>query len=108
MTSERARSGPPPVGPAPDTSSAVLTLPNAISAARIALIPVFEVSGAAAASSAAYIVSLVLTAMAYRKLSGGSIGDAVLPRRADVPLYLDGFRSLLGRVVPARGARGEA
>ncbi len=43
MTSERARSGPPPVGPAPDTSSAVLTLPNAISAARIALIPVFVV-----------------------------------------------------------------
>lgn len=43
MTSERARPGPPPVGSAPDSSSVVLTLPNAISAARIALIPVFVV-----------------------------------------------------------------
>jgi O-antigen/teichoic acid export membrane protein len=74
----------------------------------IALIPVFEVSGAAAASSAAYIVSLVMTAIAYRRLSGGAINDAVLPRRADAVLYLDGVRSLRGRLLPARGAGGEA
>jgi O-antigen/teichoic acid export membrane protein len=74
----------------------------------VLLIPVFEVSGAAAASSAAYIVSLVLTAVAYRRLSGGSINDAVLPKRSDVPLYLDGIRSLRGRLLPVRGARGEA
>jgi len=72
----------------------------------IALIPVFEVSGAAAASSVAYIVSLVMTAIAYRRLSGGSINDAVLPRRADAALYLDGVRSLRGRLLPARGGAG--
>jgi O-antigen/teichoic acid export membrane protein len=74
----------------------------------VILIPVFEVSGAAAASSAAYIVSLVLTAVAYRRLSGGSINDAVLPKRSDAPLYVDAVRSLWGRLMPARGARGEA
>jgi O-antigen/teichoic acid export membrane protein len=72
------------------------------------LIPIFEVPGAAAAASAAYIVSLVLTALAYRRLSGGSINDAVLPRRADVSLYVNGVRSLRGHLMPARGARGGA
>ncbi|HEX5139406.1 MAG TPA: oligosaccharide flippase family protein [Dehalococcoidia bacterium] len=73
------------------------------------LIPAFEVSGAAAAASFAYGVSLALTALAYRRLSGGSVGDTLLPRRDDIALYVDGLRSLRGRLLPAgRSAGGPA
>ena len=71
----------------------------------LALIPPFGVPGAAIASSLAYACSLALTALAYRRLSGGSIADCVLPRLADIPLYVDGAKGLLGRLKPAGGAR---
>jgi peptidoglycan biosynthesis protein MviN/MurJ (putative lipid II flippase) len=66
--------------------------------ADLALIPPFEVAGAAAASSLAYCCSLALSLLAYRRLSGGSIADAVLPRLSDRPYYVDGVQSLLGRL----------
>jgi O-antigen/teichoic acid export membrane protein len=67
-------------------------------AADVALIPTFEVAGAAAASSLAYCCSLVLTAIAYRRLSGAPISDALLPRLSDAPLYVEGVRSLAAHV----------
>jgi O-antigen/teichoic acid export membrane protein len=66
--------------------------------AGLALIPPFEVAGAAAASSLAYGCSLALSLVAYRRLSGGSIADALLPRLSDAGYYVDGVRSLLGRL----------
>jgi O-antigen/teichoic acid export membrane protein len=66
--------------------------------ADLLLIPPFEVAGAAAASSLAYGCSLGLSAIAYRRLSGGSIADALLPRFSDTPYYVDGMHSLLGRL----------
>ena len=66
--------------------------------ADLALIPPFEVAGAAAASSLAYCCSLALSLLAYRRISGGSIADAVLPRLSDRPYYVDGVQSLLGRL----------
>jgi peptidoglycan biosynthesis protein MviN/MurJ (putative lipid II flippase) len=72
------------------------------------LIPPFGVPGAAAASSFAYCMSLVFTAVAYRRLSGGSIAGAVVPKFSDATLYLDGVRSLAGRLSPARRGAGGA
>jgi O-antigen/teichoic acid export membrane protein len=66
--------------------------------ADLALIPPFEVAGAAAASSFAYGCSLALSAVAYRRLSGGSISDALLPRLSDMPYYKDGLHSVLWRL----------
>lgn len=66
--------------------------------ADLLLIPPFEVAGAAAASSFAYCCSLALSAVAYRRLSGGSITDALLPRTSDAPYYVEGMHSLLGRL----------
>jgi O-antigen/teichoic acid export membrane protein len=66
--------------------------------ADLALIPPFEVAGAAAASSLAYGCSLALSAVAYRRVSGGSISSVLLPRSSDVPYYVVGLRSLLGRL----------
>jgi O-antigen/teichoic acid export membrane protein len=66
--------------------------------ADLALIPSFEVAGAAAASSFAYCCSLALSLLAYRRLSGGSIADALLPRLSDAPYYAGGLHSLLGRL----------
>jgi O-antigen/teichoic acid export membrane protein len=78
-------------------------------AADLLLIPAFEVSGAAAASSLAYCMSLVLTAIAYRRLSGGTIAGVLLPTTADLPLYVDGLRSLAGRLpLAGRAADGGA
>jgi O-antigen/teichoic acid export membrane protein len=66
--------------------------------ADLILIPPFEVAGAAAASSLAYCCSLALSAIAWRRISGGSVTDALLPRFSDVPYYRDGLHSLLGRL----------
>jgi O-antigen/teichoic acid export membrane protein len=64
----------------------------------LALIPWFGVPGAAAGASIAYCLSLALTALAYRRLSGASIAQALIPRPGDVALYLDGLRPLLLRL----------
>jgi O-antigen/teichoic acid export membrane protein len=84
---------------------AAITLAVTI-AADLVLIPAFEVSGAAAGASLAYCVSLALTAIAYRRLSGLSIAGVLLPTTADLPLYVDGLRSLAGRLPLAGRAAG--
>jgi O-antigen/teichoic acid export membrane protein len=70
----------------------------------LALIPPFGVSGAAIASSAAYIVSLALTALAFRRLSGRPVSEALVPRPSDLPLFVEGLRGLLSRLRPAASA----
>jgi O-antigen/teichoic acid export membrane protein len=62
------------------------------------LIALFGVSGAAAGTSLGYCLTLALTSIAYRRLSGGSILEALLPRRSDVSIYSEGLRSLLRRL----------
>jgi stage V sporulation protein B len=74
--------------------------------ADLVLIPPFEVAGAAVASSFAYCVSLALSVLAYRRLSGGSVSDALLPRPADAGLYIDGLKSLRSHFHPAGATRG--
>lgn len=63
----------------------------------LALIPPFGVAGAAAASSIAYSLSLVLALAAYSRLSGRSAWEAVLVRRSDLQMYVDAARSLRAR-----------
>jgi O-antigen/teichoic acid export membrane protein len=66
--------------------------------ADIALIPPFGVSGAAAASSIAYAAHFALSLAAYRRLSGGSVWEAVVVRGDDLRRYLAAARQ---RVAPA-------
>jgi O-antigen/teichoic acid export membrane protein len=70
----------------------------------IVLIQFFGVPGAAAGTSLGYCLSLTLTAIAYRRLSGNAILDALLPRRSDASIYLDGLRTLRRRVLRPRAA----
>ena len=62
-----------------------------------ALIPWLEVEGAAIASSIAYTCSLVATLIWYRRVSGGSIADAMVIRPSDVEMYAGVLRRVLGR-----------
>jgi O-antigen/teichoic acid export membrane protein len=66
----------------------------------LALIPTLGVTGAALASTVAYLLSLALTALAFRRLSGWSLVDALVPRPADLPLYVDGIRGLIQKLRP--------
>ncbi len=68
-----------------------------------ALIPVFGVAGAAAASSVAYSTSLVLSLLVYRRLSGQSVWGAVIIRGSDLRLYLEAARTARLRYVPTAG-----
>jgi O-antigen/teichoic acid export membrane protein len=70
----------------------------------IALIHLFGVPGAAMGASFGYCLNLALTAVAYQRLSGGSILEALLPRPSDLGLYLVGLRSLLRRLHLVRAA----
>ncbi len=72
----------------------------------LTLIPTMGVTGAAIASSIAYSANLVMTAIAYRRLSGQPIAAALLPTLADRALYVEGARSLLSRLPIARSALG--
>ena len=69
------------------------------------LIPPFEVAGAAAASSGAYTLSLVLTLWAYRRLSGQGVWEALVVRPSDVRLYLEAARTFRARYAPLGGPR---
>jgi O-antigen/teichoic acid export membrane protein len=69
------------------------------------LIPQFEVAGAAAASSGAYTVSLLLSLWAYRRLSGQPVWEAVLVRPSDFRLYLEAVRTVRARYVSPGGPR---
>jgi O-antigen/teichoic acid export membrane protein len=76
-------------------SAATLALTLALD---LVLIPPFGVAGAAGASTIAYCANLVLTLAAYGRISGGRPLDAVLPRLADVGLFVEGARSTLSRL----------
>ncbi len=69
------------------------------------LIPPFGIAGAAAASSGAYTVSLLLSLWAYRRLSGQAVWEAVLVRPSDVRLYLEAARTVRARRVSLGGPR---
>jgi O-antigen/teichoic acid export membrane protein len=75
--------------------------------ADLVLIPLFEVSGAAAGASLAYLVSLVLVARAYSRLAVAPMAEALLPRFADLALYLDALRSVATKL-PSRHLGREA
>jgi O-antigen/teichoic acid export membrane protein len=65
--------------------------------ALFAFVPTFGVEGAAAASSVAYIAHFASALYAYRRISGQSPLDAVVPRGSDVRLYTDGARRTFAR-----------
>lgn len=65
--------------------------------ADVLLIPWLHVTGAAIGASIAYTVSLTLTALAYRRLSGASILNALLPRPSDAGIAIDAVRGIAGR-----------
>jgi O-antigen/teichoic acid export membrane protein len=65
---------------------------------NVVLIGLFGVAGAAASTSLGYCIDLALTAFAYRHLSGGSVREALIPRRSDATIYLDSMRALRGRL----------
>jgi O-antigen/teichoic acid export membrane protein len=65
---------------------------------EVTLISLFGVTGAAAGTSFSYVLTLLLTAVAYRHLSGGSILDALVPQRSDLALYVNLVRSIPGRL----------
>ena len=73
----------------------------------LVLLPILGVPGAAIAASLAYGTSLALTALAYRRMSGGSILEALVPRPSDAHFYIDGVRRILRRLRPSasRGLR---
>ena len=65
--------------------------------ADVILIPLMDVTGAAIGASIAYTVSLALTALAYRRLSGASIVQALLPRPSDAGIAIEAVRGIAGR-----------
>jgi len=77
----------------------------------LVLIPVWEVEGAAVGATLGYVISLMLTAIAYRRLSGGSLVEALVPRAADLPLYTHEARALaarlpiIGRSIPSQAVK---
>jgi O-antigen/teichoic acid export membrane protein len=72
----------------------------------LALIPPFGVAGAAAASSIAYSLSLVLSLAVYSRMSGRSAWEAVLVQGSDLRMYLDAARALRARYAFSGGPSG--
>jgi O-antigen/teichoic acid export membrane protein len=66
-------------------------------AADLVLIPLWEVEGAAVASSIAYVAALGATVYWYRLESGRGTAEALLPRPDDIGYYTAGVRRVLGR-----------
>ncbi len=67
----------------------------------IILIPTLEVEGAAVASSIAYVASLMATLYWYRRVSGGSVWEALVFRPSDRRFYVDALQRLWERGLPA-------
>jgi O-antigen/teichoic acid export membrane protein len=65
------------------------------------LIPRFGISGAAAASSIAYTVSLAVSLYYYRRISGNDVRDCLIPRTADLELYKNLAKRLRRLKAPA-------
>ena len=66
--------------------------------ADLILIPVFDVNGAALASSLAYLAHFLTALLVYGQLSGRSPLVALIPGREDVRLYADVWHGLMGRI----------
>jgi O-antigen/teichoic acid export membrane protein len=66
--------------------------------ANLILVPIFDVEGAAIASSLAYGAHFLLALLAYGRLSGSSPLSALIPGREDIRLYRDAIRSVRGRL----------
>ncbi len=66
-------------------------------AADLVLIPLWEVEGAAVASSIAYVAALVATVYWYRRESGRGVTEALLWRPSDVGYYTAAIKRALGR-----------
>src|SRR5205085_10107897 len=66
--------------------------------ADLTLIPAFGVNGAAAASSLTYVAHFAAALVAYRLISGQPAVDAVIPRPADVRLYLDALHGMISKL----------
>jgi len=64
-------------------------------------VPLFEVEGAAAVSSISYVAALIVTLYFYARVSGGSIGDALLWHPSDREHYLRIVRRFRDRSAPA-------
>ena len=85
----------------PLTNSLITVAALAVTlAADFALIPPFGVAGAAIASSLAYGVHFALSLAAYRRLSGGSIWEAIVVRGDDLRRCLDAARQRLAPAQP--------
>jgi O-antigen/teichoic acid export membrane protein len=82
--------------PAINAAIAVVTLVVTV-VADVILIPLMDVTGAAIGATIAYTVSLALTAIAYRRLSGASILNALLPHPSDAGIAIDALRGIRGR-----------
>ena len=76
-------------------------------ACDFALIPVFGVPGAAAASSIAYSASLVLSLLVYQRLSGQPLWEAVFIKGSDLRLYLETARTARARLLPSATVAGD-
>ena len=63
-----------------------------------ALIPALEVEGAAIASSIAYIASLLATLYWYRRVSGGTISEALVFRPSDLHYYAEAWDRVRERI----------
>ncbi len=76
----------------------------------LVLIPLLKVPGAAIASTLAYGVSFTLTMIAFRRISGRPIAEAMVPRRADAALFVEGGRTAVARLrrLTGRSARAAA
>jgi len=63
-------------------------------------VPLFEVEGAAAVSSISYVAALIVTLYFYTRVSGGSIGDALIWHPSDREHYLRIVRRFRDRSAP--------
>lgn len=63
-----------------------------------ALIPALEIEGAAIASSIAYIASLISILFWYRRVSGGSVREALIFRPGDVRYYSEAWERVRARM----------
>ena len=66
-------------------------------AADLVLIPLWEVEGAAIASSIAYVTALAATAYWYRLESGRGVLEALIWRPGDIGYYTSAIKRALGR-----------
>jgi O-antigen/teichoic acid export membrane protein len=71
-------------------------------AINIVLIPIYGISGAAAASSISYIATALMTLVVFRRLSGRGWGETLVIRRSDMIALLGALRAGAARL---RGRR---